>query len=101
MVYIEEAFVVLHIRISHIKIFKFSLRSHILTYLIALIIFHLYQLYIAVSAVIFIEAGFLAIFFLFAALYWVKTWIKANKILNTAIKNEAHPDIGANNRIRL
>jgi len=101
MVYIEDAFVVLHIRISHIKFFKFSLRSHILTYLLILVIFHLYQIYIAKTPAVFLQAGFFAIFFLMASLFWVKTWLKANKILNATISKEKHPDFGTNNRLKL
>ncbi len=88
---VEDAFTIIHIRISSIKVFGICARHFITGALIVFVIFNTIQVFVTVRAGDiwgFIESGLFIILTLYVCLAWVISWPKAGKMLNKAFEYE-------------
>jgi len=90
MNFLEEAFVIIHIRLSGVKVSFIKASNLVTIFLILFLIFSLIELYKVLYIGPFAVVPFIQdIVYLFAVIYisllWVKSWTKANKHLNGAI----------------
>jgi hypothetical protein len=88
---VEDAFTIIHIRISDKKVFGICARHFITGALIVFIIFNAIRVFTTVIAgdvFQFLEAGAFIILTVYFCLEWVSSWPKAGKMLNKAVKYE-------------
>lgn len=93
MNFLEETFVIIHIRISGIKFYFLKMRTIVTISLILFLIFSSMQIYNLLvigpfTFLAFVQDIVYSFIVLYTSLLWVKTWTKANKHLNQAIKEE-------------
>ena len=90
---LEETFTLIHIRISHKKVLFMSLRHFVTLVFILLIAFSAFQIYKAaiseIDIINFIESAFYTILLIYSAFFWIKSWPKANRMLNKASEYES------------
>lgn len=90
MNFLEEAFVIIHIRLSGVKLYFIKASTIVTISLILFLIFSLVELYHLLYIGPFIFVSLIQdIIYIFVVAYisllWVKSWTKANKHLNGAI----------------
>ncbi|PIR42863.1 hypothetical protein CO058_02245 [candidate division WWE3 bacterium CG_4_9_14_0_2_um_filter_35_11] len=89
----EDAFVLVHIRISSCKIFGVSARLFLTGSAVFFILANAVQMYLSTSAGgiswgSFVEAALFTVITIYATLIWMISWPKANKMLNKAVEYE-------------
>lgn len=88
MRFIEDAFVIIHIRLSHITVYKIQARSLVTFLLTILLAFGLYEFYKSLidfrGFLDFIESALYLIFIVYLTFFWMTSWLKANRALNKA-----------------
>lgn len=84
---VQESFVIIHIRISHIKFFGFSLRNIITVVLIFLTVLSLIKLVTFVSAWDFLLSAIYMVTLVYVIYNWLLSWSKANRHLNNAVNS--------------
>ncbi len=90
---LENTFVILHIKIAHIKILKMSARTLVTLGLILFILFGIMQMYIAwqsepVDFWGIVQSLTFTFILSYMAMFWLKSWGPANKMLNKALDLE-------------
>lgn len=85
---LENAFVLLHIKISHLKGVGIPARTLFALFLVFLLAFGSLQLFIAtyknLNLLSFLESLAYVIVIAYTLLFWIKTWPTANRLLNKA-----------------
>lgn len=86
---LEDAFVILHIKISHIKVSRFSVRTIFTAILGLLVSFGATQVYKSTQAEPpdvwgFIESVIYEVIILYCTLFWMIAWQKADRLLAKA-----------------
>lgn len=89
----EDAFVLVHIRISSCRIFGIRARLFITGSAVFFILANAVQMYLSTSADgiswgSFVEAALFTIITIYSTLIWVISWPKANRMLNKAVEYE-------------
>lgn len=89
MKFLETACLIIHIRVSSIKILSVSLRT-LITVLLTGFVLHsgveIYQSFVnGLGFLDFLKSSMYMLVALYVTLYWVKSWRKANKMLNKAL----------------
>ena len=93
---LEDTFVILHIKISHIRIYKFSASSLVTLGLVFFISFGLLQVYLAALGgetfriVDFIESVLYVGLVTYVAIIWLKSWPEAMRMLSKS--SDLEPD---------
>lgn len=84
---VEDAFTIIHIRISSVKILGFSSRHFITGFLIVFVIFNTLRLFSTIYTQdywAFFEASIFIVLTLYFCLMWIVAWPKAGRLLNQA-----------------
>lgn len=84
---VEDAFTIIHIRISNIRVLGVCARHFITGTLVVFIIFNTARIFTTIRDVDvlgFVEAGIFIVLTLYFCLAWVVSWPKAGKMLNQA-----------------
>ena len=90
---LEDTFVILHIKISHIRIYKFSASSLVTLGLVFFISFGLLQVYLAALGgetfriVDFIESVLYVGLVTYVAIIWLKSWPEAMRMLSKSCES--------------
>lgn len=88
MKFLQEAFTIIHIRISSVRILGFKLRNIITVLLTFMLSVNLIQLMYSTKVEIiildFIESSIFMIVNIYFILIWIKSWPKAGAMLNRA-----------------
>lgn len=95
----EDAFVLVHIRISCYKIFGIGARLFLTGSAIVFILSMTIQMYLATSREKvdwggFVEASFFTVIMIYATLIWIISWPRANRMLNKAVEYEKEHERG-------
>ena len=97
----EDAFILVHIRISGCKIFGLDSRTFLTGSAVFFILANAIQMYLvtsgaSISWTSFVEAAVFTILTIYGTLIWLISWPKANKMLNKASgyekKHDHHSD---------
>ncbi len=88
---VEDAFTIIHIRISSVKVFGICSRHFITGVLVVFVLVNTLRVFTTVRDVDvwgFLESGIFIILTLYFCLAWVVSWPKAGKMLNKAVEYE-------------
>lgn len=94
MKFIEDAFTLIHIRISHRRILGLKARHFVTVCLILFLLANTIQLASSTIPSLriwsFIEAGTFIVLTTYTTLFWLKSWPKAGALLHKVTQDEHH-----------
>lgn len=95
----EDAFILVHIRISCYRLFGINARVFLTASAIFFILANAVQMYLATSSELiewgaFVESALFTVITIYATLVWMISWPKANKMLNKAVEYEKSHEHG-------
>ena len=93
MNFLEETFVIIHIRISDASVYFIKMRTAVTVALILFLLISSFQIYqlLAIGPftfLVFVQDLAYVFMILYISMLWVKTWTKANRHLNRAVKKD-------------